>query len=123
MENPSMKKFVISRLGLVQKVDGINNNKIILITAAGIITGTFSDFNLENWQHTDEITLCTIIKPIIEVYKEEFKPPNNLSGNDGGIMLEDVLIVKGSDKAFFNQLFVFFDEIIAVSFGELSTTN
>lgn len=113
----SLKKSMISVFTAVATLKNetfdFTNNSLIVVTAAGIIYGTpcfsFSKDDIEN----------NVFSGIYEQAKE-------LTVSDSseyGLILKDATLITSSDaKLSFNTLFVFPDDIIAITIGNVSNT-
>lgn len=116
----SLKKFIISNFSEMPSISGLENNRVMLITAAGIIYGTPAvaedDLN-------DPVNLLTkSLDTFANIYHEHNNIPDNtlLDGNDGAIALKNVTICTENNKFNTPFLCVFFDQIIGVSLGNVN---
>ncbi len=114
----SLKKDMIVSYAMLTELDMFKSNKLLLVTAAGIITGYLTNSS----KHDDDTTLSalaltTVNKQINTRYKEQLSMPLEqlLDGNDGFISLEDVTLLSGDKQSVMPFLNVFFDQIIAVT--------
>ena len=119
----SLKKDTILAYSTLPSIEGLENNKLTLVTAAGIIIGTpvldspDADANVELLKKAN--------KTIAEKYRQDnnidtYKP---LDGNDGLLMLKDVTLIDGQTRNNFNFLNIFFDQIIAVTIGNTESPS
>lgn len=116
----SLKKYLVAHFAQMPCVEGMENNELILITAAGIISGTFAIA-------TDDVSdpanlLAATTNELAHVYREDCGIPVDatLDGNDGCIALKDVTIRNGQNTFNTPFLCVFFDQIIGASLGKLN---
>ena len=132
MSQITIKKKVILRLYDFLTTEVLANNNLILITAAGIISGkpiveddvskvenkTFSNGKLN--PETAVAISTNLVKMISEEFDKENMPDSPISGNDGYITLKDVVILSSGVKSSLPALTIFIDQIIGVSFGNLN---
>lgn len=117
----SLKKNTILSFSRIPSIKGMENNDVILITAAGAISGTLIK---ETYADNDiEGILNTAATNSAIGYRKERGIADNvpLDGNDGFITLKDVTIRNGNTVLRQPFLCVFFDQIIGVSIGKLNT--
>lgn len=93
MNHSSLKKSLIIAMSCIPKVEGLEENNLILTTSAGIISGKVPS----EQEIDDENSLCGVLYEICNNTKEEYL--KNISstdsepvivGNDGYIILKDV---------------------------------
>ena len=99
MNIPTLKKMVINDLSLLSLPSEFGKNQLILITAAGIISGELpedSDEEKNDFSSVDVIS--KFIGKIGTDYKKEYEIPDDqwISGNDGYVVLKNVTIRNGS---------------------------
>lgn len=130
MNIASLKKSVILGMANATTVDMFKENSVILLTAAGMISGKLIEkSDLESFDQTDKSALSTFtVATIAQKSKEEFDKQSdselNVTGNDGYIILKDVHVTNVSgQKMFFSALTVFFDQIIGVTLGSVQVNN
>lgn len=130
MNIASLKKSVILGMANATTVDMFKENSVILLTAAGMISGKLIEkSDLESFDQTDKSALSTFtVSTITQKSKEEFDKQSdselNVTGNDGYIILKDVHVTNVSGKTmFFSALTVFFDQIIGVTLGSVQVNN
>lgn len=125
MNHSSLKKSLIIAMSCVPKVEGLEENNLILTTSAGIISGKVPS----EQEIDDENSLYGILYKICDNTKEEYL--KNISstasepvivGNDGYIILKDVKIRSTSSNAITHMPFmvVFYDQIIGVTIGNIN---
>ena len=130
MNIASHKKSVIQGMANATTVDMFKENSVILLTAAGMISGKLIEkSDLESFDQTDKSALSTFtVSTITQKSKEEFDKQSdselNVTGNDGYIILKDVHVTNVSGQTmFFSALTVFFDQIIGVTLGSVQVNN
>ena len=130
MNIASLKKSVILGMANATTVDMFKENSVILLTAAGMISGKLIEkSDLESFDQTDKSALSTFtVSTITQKIKEEFDKQSdselNVTGNDGYIILKDVHVTNVSGQTmFFSALTVFFDQIIGVTLGSVQVNN
>lgn len=111
----SKEAYVYATLSTISiKTDTMDctNNALIAVTAAGTIKGTYVSETIQETLKED--TNFLFFNNIDVIAKENStEPPNS-------ILLKDVTLISGNGiKTRFNYLFVFIDDIIALSFGDL----
>lgn len=125
MNHSSLKKSLIIAMSCIPKVEGLEENNLILTTSAGIISGKVPS----EQEIDDENSLCGVLYEICDNTKEEYL--KNISstdsepvivGNDGYIILKDVKIRSTSSDTITNMHFmvVFYDQIIGVTIGNIN---
>lgn len=121
MEAPSLKKTLIDRLSVFSIPNEQANNKLVLVTGAGLITGELDTGIQEGTLSGIDVIAEFIDKTAVE-YKESLgiDASTPLSDNDGVVLLRNVTITRGNSVISLPILAVFFDQIIAVSIGNHS---
>lgn len=116
----TLKKHLTIGLAHMPQIEVLENNQLILVTAAGIISGSYTPSASESPNSSDVIV--TTIDKLSEAYMEQHNIPNNalLDGNDGYITLTNVTIRNGQGTVNTPFLCVFFDQIIGISLGNLN---
>lgn len=111
----TLKKDLIAKYAMLPRTDDLKNNKLVIVTAAGIIQGNL----VSNETESSIEIMKAITNKFIDDYREESNIPKGalLDGNDGCLLLEDVMLTCGSTVFPFQFLTVFFDQIIAVTIG------
>lgn len=120
MSVPTLKKFLINDLSLLSLPGGFGKNQLILITAAGTISGELiNDSDEEKSEFSSADVVAKFIDKAATDYKKEYEIPEDqwLAGNDGCVVLKNVTIRNGSSTTNIPVLAVFFDQIIAASVG------
>ena len=119
---PSFKKDLIQYYSILTNSEKLGDNKLILVTAAGIICGTLIQFNEFESNDTKDAEL---IAYITHQHAKEYCSKHRLSsdvplqGCDGGVGLKDVTIKSANDTFSFPFLFIFYDQIIAATIGNI----
>lgn len=115
----SLKKFLITSFAQMPCVEGMEQNKLILITAAGTICGA----PVTSIDDTVDVAnlFTSTAKQMASVYREEndISPDALLNDTDGYIPLKDVIIRNGNTNFTMPFLCVFLDQIIGISLGNL----
>lgn len=125
MNHSSLKKSLIIAMSCIPKVEGLEENNLILTTSAGIISGKVPS----EQEIDDENSLYGVLYKICDNTKEEYL--KNISstdsepvivGNDGYIILKDVKIRSTSSNTIthMNFMVVFYDQIIGVTIGNIN---
>ena len=117
----SLKKEIIKNFIFLPDLDALKNNKIVLATALGLVSGRLpSDEEVENKESLNA-ALVKICSDTANEYKSNLSlsETDNLPDNDGYIYLVDVEI-KSSNAVFKTPfMVVFYDQIIGVSIGNI----
>ena len=117
----SFKKELIHTFQALPKVEGLERNKLIVITATGMFIGNpiFKD----NEEDTEAIKIMfSFINGVAEDYRKEHNIPADqpLDGNDGCIALSDVSLITGGSRYNIPTVAIFFDQIIGISWGDIN---
>lgn len=124
MEIKSFKKELIQKYSFLTTTEGMETNKVVLVTAIGIIQGTFMLFPDES-ETSNTITNDLLMAKLTERFAEDYRSDNKIAedmplpGNDGGFCLKDVCIKSASATFNLPFLFVFYDQIIAATIGNI----
>lgn len=112
----TLKKTIILGLAAATKVETLKNNKLLLVTPFGLVSGYLCDEENVNPVDAGAVLLNSLTKKLTEDFGKE-----NIDGNDGYLILSDVAI-RTSENVTFNcpNLIVFYDQIIGATLG--STT-
>lgn len=116
----SLKKYLVCNLSTLPELPksdvDIGNASLVILTAAGRITGHLITDPCDD---KGVRFANALVSNIIRNYREEHSlSDESLDGNDGCITLCDVTVDNGSSVFHSNFLVVFFDQIIAVTVGE-----
>lgn len=109
---PSIKKLMIVSVLELLGNQSLQNKKIILLTAAGLIKGRI--FIQENPSQEFDSPLWALTQAVSMSY-EQYCPDSPLPGNDGFLLLKDVTVEQAGTKTELDSMIVFYDQIIAVS--------
>jgi hypothetical protein len=120
MDKQSLKKLLIKLCANASSIEMYKNNGVILTTAAGIIYGNIANVTEENAEEFDvgAVILSSFIDQAVEIYKQSGE--GTYSESDGCILLTDAIIKDGNFTYNAGSLIVFYDQIIAVSIGNLN---
>lgn len=120
MNVPSLKKILINDLSLLSLPGEFGKNQLVLITAAGTISGELIEkIDGEQKEFSSSDVIAKFIEKVGTDYKKEHEISDEqwIEGNDGYIVLKNVTIRNGSATTNIPVLAVFFDQIIAASVG------
>lgn len=114
----AFKKDLILQFAALASEPASPSNHLVLLTSAGIITG---DIILDDEKDPDVSSLTKFTTDTAMDYRKEYQLPDDshLDGNDGCICLKNVTINLSRVTTHIPFLSVFFDQIIAVSIGNL----
>lgn len=119
MNISSLKKDLIRDFSIIPSIEGLEKNKLILITSFGIISGVVPV------KEDDALTANTLLQKMSESslidYYNRYSIPDNesIEGSDGFISLIDVTVKTSSATYVFPFLNVFFDQVIGVTVGDV----
>jgi len=119
---PSFKKDLIQYYSLFANSEKSGENKLMLVTAAGIIYGTLIQLNESEPKDTKDAELIAYItNQHAKEYCSKYQLSNDVSlpGGDGGIGLKDVSIKSANGTFCLPFLFVFYDQVIAATIGNI----
>lgn len=127
MNIPSIKKQIITHFCGLTQTDLLKGNKLILLTAFGIVSGELIfDVPDDSSEDINNKVLSNIIKRISDDYCADYSIELPTNGNDGCFLLKNVEILSSSTSQksiSLAQLVVFFDQIIGVSVGNIGAIN
>lgn len=120
MDKPTLKKTMISSLFLSLKEPAFKDNKLQIVTSFGIIEGLPFNPDDPNLEYEKKV-FFDFVSGIAKVYLEDLPAESNIDGNDGYLLLKDVVLRNFSSKNVTNlqTLVVFFDQILAVTIGTM----
>ncbi|MBD5449698.1 MAG: hypothetical protein HDR28_06010 [Lachnospiraceae bacterium] len=112
----SLKKTLIRIYSAIPFMDKLKDQKLIIITHAGIITGI--PIAKDECNEIDN-EMASMSLMCIEGYRKEHSIDESqpIDGNDGFISLKDVDFKSGALTCHFNILNVFFDQIVGITIG------
>lgn len=117
----SLKKELTLYFSHLPSVDGLNENKLILATPLGLITGRFP--TEEKCDDVDNINaiLSKLCAKITNDYKTELSlsETDHLPDDEGYLYLVDVEIKTPSNNFTLPFMVVFYDQIIGISIGNI----
>jgi len=120
MSVPSAKKNTILAIGGATKGDLMKGGKLVLLTPTGVLTGVLHlESNVDDDAFVDpkRDLLPIHVRVAEDAYIEDSGKDAMLDGNDGCIILNDaVLINLAGLELRFNQIVVFFDQIVGATF-------
>lgn len=112
----SLKKHLSFAYCASPLVDGLKNNKVIIVTPFGVITGSPMSKNEPEGPAKFHTELTIEYKK--QYYDEHSLDPGQpLDGNDGYVVLKDVVLNTGTSTFNFKALNIFYDQIIAITLG------
>ena len=113
MTKISLKKHIIKSLSNLSS----DNNKLVFITAAGIISGYQSEINDKSNIRTASSSMSMTAGTLLKDYEQNIQSLKDINENDGFILLKDVTINNGHSAFSTPSFFLFFDQVIAVAIG------
>lgn len=123
MDRPSLKKDIINSYWNITGNKRLNNQRLLLVTAAGVISGVPAELPIdaEYDDLADGQVLCKYFHDTVKKYRTYHGVPDSESapGNDGAITLQDVVITNALGTIDIPFLVVFYDQIIGVSLGNI----
>ena len=117
MTNISLKKHIIKSLSNLSS----DNNKLVFITAAGIISGYLLKINDTSNIMTASGNMSMIAGSLLNDYDQNIQSLKNINENDGFIPLRDVTIKQGISTFSEPSFFLFYDQVIAMTIENLET--
>lgn len=120
MTKISLKKHIInsiSNLSSDKPDDLIGSNKLVFVTAAGIISGYPCEINSKSNPSTSQGLMSMLAGISLDGYEENIQSLKDINENDGFILLKDVTINNGPSTFSTPSFFLFFDQVIAVAIG------
>lgn len=120
MTKISLKKHIInslSNLSSDKPDDLIGSNKLVFVTAAGIISGYPCEINSKSNPSTSQGLMSMLAGISLDGYEENIQSLKDINENDGFILLKDVTINNGPSTFSTPSFFLFIDQVIAVAIG------
>lgn len=109
----TLKQYIIQGLATATNMEMLKNNKLILITPIGMISGHLCDEDNAGQDLSGKAVLSTITGQLVEKFGRE-----NIDGNDGYLLLSDVKVQTGGNVTYnLPHLVVFYDQIIGATLG------
>lgn len=114
----SLKKHLAFAYCATPLINDLKDNKVIIVTPFGVITG--SPVTKDEPEGTAKF-FAELTNEYIKQYYEDnsLAPEHPLVGNDGCVVLKDVVLNSGTNTFNFKILNVFYDQIIAITIGNL----
>ena len=107
----TLKKQIILGLATAPNMEALKDNKLILVTPIGVISGRLCDENNAGKGVAGETFLSALTEKLAEGFGKE-----NIEGNDGYLLLSDVKVQTGGNATYnLPHLVVFFDQIIGAT--------
>lgn len=112
----SLKNYIIRGIATIPSIEGMEKNKIILVTSCGLIIG-------EIFKSTNDLSLSNAFFTAVDTIASTYLENNKLSpdfipdGNDGYILLKNVTIKNTTGDIALPTLCVFYDQIIGATIG------
>lgn len=117
---PSVKKHIIASLLNSCTLESLKSNQLVLVTGAGLITG-YPVFKDDIETESSKNIICNLCDHFFEQYKTDFSIESPLKDNEGYFILRDATLRTTSNNILtIGEIVLFFDEIIAVSIGNIS---
>lgn len=113
MSNISLKRYLINSLSGLSS----DKNKLVFITAAGIISGYLSEINDKSNIRTASGSMSMTAGTLLDDYEKNIQSLKDINENDGFILLKDVTINNEPSTFSTASFFLFFDQVIAVAIG------
>lgn len=120
MSNISLKRYLINSLSSLSSDkpgDLIGSNKLVFVTAAGIISGYPYEINSKSDPSTFQGLMSMFAGISLDGYEENIQNLKDVNENDGFMLLKDVTINNGPSTFSTPSFFLFYDQIIAVAIG------
>jgi len=112
----TLKKQIVRTIAAAMQAEGMEQNKVIILTAGGLIAGTV--YSEENFSKTD-LSHC-LVPGLAEAAVKDYDT-SILDGNDGYLPLSDVTIKNGPNNSMkVPSLIVFYDQIIGITLGNFN---
>ena len=124
----SKKKYMILTLGLATKQEGLTANKLILVTSLGLITGTpvlpdnreTADPECRNDSRNSKEFATELISRLSEDFSSATGTTDEeISEDDGFVLMQDVTIKTSSACFALPVLAVFYDQITGATIGNI----
>ncbi|MDU7338076.1 MAG: hypothetical protein E7L17_08180 [Clostridium sp.] len=132
MDNPSLKKNIVSHMYSSLFSEFLESNSLILLTPMGVIKGKPVDVkealdkvskNTDFSKLSSSEISCGAIAQLTEnaadEYQKEFSISFPLKGNDGYIILKNVTFDNSNKSYNLPALVVFFDQIIGITIANI----
>lgn len=115
----SLKKDIINKLSVLPKLEGLEQNKIILATSIGLVTGRLPNEEEFSDSTNPQYVPLNVCSNAADEYRNKLalSEKAELPGNDGCIYLVDVVIKSSEHTYSLPFLALFYDQIIGASIG------
>ena len=111
----SLKQQIARTIAAATQAEGMEKNKVIILTSAGLITGTV--YAEDRFPLTD-LTHCLVPGLAKDVAKDY--DASHINGDDGYIPLSDVTVTNFPNNVLrIPSLVVFYDQIVGITFGNI----
>ena len=121
--NDSVKKEMVLGMSVIPTIDGLESNKLQLVTAIGLISGRLAPtditFDKEETSHFSRF----ITSRVLDVLKKQHE--DEPVGDNGCFLLVDVTLnpLNNGPVVKLDSLVVFYDQIIGVTIGDAPKLN
>lgn len=115
----SLKKEIINSLLMLPTFKGFEDNLLVVVTAAGIITGKPV---IQDDMDSDAKIFNEALNDIAVNYKTSNAIPieTPIDGDDGAFVLKHAILKNGNTNYELSTITIFFDQVIAFSIGKIS---
>ena len=116
----SLKKNITLRFAELLESPELQNNKLILSTASGLICGRIPTEEELSSENSNDNALSNMCYQEYEVLKKQFQlsDEDSLPNDDGYLYLVDVQILSGARSVSLPFMVVFYNNINGVSIGQ-----
>ena len=109
----TLKKTIIMGLATATELEALRDNKLILVTPFGVVSGYACDKENVNQDEVGASLLTALTEKMVDDFGKE-----NIDGNDGYLILSDVTIRAAGNMTYnIPNLIVFYDQIIGATIG------
>lgn len=108
----SLKKFIVSGLSEITKVEGMDKNQLIVFTSNSTIFG-----KLPTNGEISENFLSKFVADMANNYFEQ-NGVSEIPGDDGFLILEDATVLSNGRTIFSPSVVVFYDQIAGITIGD-----
>lgn len=121
MERESLKKYVIKMLAFSTELKDADQTCLTFVTSIGLITGRIVNDEASEIVSADTYLSKKVYKFREDYIKEYEMDEAPLMEDDGVLVLKDVQISNNGFIAKMQELVIFYDQIIGVTMGSLTT--
>lgn len=113
----SFKQEFIRHCQMLPKIEGFENNKLVIVTAAGVFSG-IPKFQADDGDDAFVQAMFAFIDGVSDDYRKEHCIPADkpLGFDNECIVLTDVTLLSGVSHTTIPNVTIFFDQIIGISF-------